>query len=115
MGKNGLKSQFLTLIICQKTYQITNYVHLEVIGNLFWEALKTKKIEKVFCFKNSKIPTPHIRHNHHNRWLCKSFESSVKFSTGYMKESALSVIFLQSVQSYTGCSISPTLAILHNV
>ena len=25
--------------------------------------------------------TPHICHNHHNRWLCKSFAPSVKFST----------------------------------
>ena len=36
--------------------------------------------------------TPHICHNHHNRWLCKSFESSVKLSAGYSKESGLSVI-----------------------
>ena len=43
--------------------------------------------------KISVFNTPHICHNHHNRWLCKSFESSVKFSSGYMKESALSVIF----------------------
>ena len=35
----------------------------------------------------------HICHNHHNRWLCKGFESSVKFSTWYMKESALGVIY----------------------
>ena len=34
--------------------------------------------------------TPHICHNHHNRWLYKSFESSVKI---FMKESALSVFF----------------------
>ena len=26
----------------------------------------------------SAVTTPHICHNHHNRWLCKSFESSVK-------------------------------------
>ena len=45
------------------------------------------------------IATLHICHNHHNRWLCKSFESSVKFSTGYMKESALSVIL------FTECAI----------
>ena len=51
--------------------------------------------------------TPHICHNHYNRWLCKSFESSVKFSTGYMKESALSVI------SYRLCNL--THAILYNV
>ena len=37
--------------------------------------------------------TPRICHNHHNRWLCKSFESSVKFSTGCTQKSALSVIF----------------------
>ena len=52
--------------------------------------------------------TLHICHNHHNRWLCKSFESSVKVSTGYMKESALSVI-CYSLQSYTWCYVSPTL------
>ena len=51
--------------------------------------------------------TPHICHNHHNRWLCKSFESSVKFSIGYMKESALSVI------SYRLCNLTHT--ILYNV
>ena len=47
----------------------------------------------VYCRTSSRISTPHICHNHHNRWLCKSFESSVKYSKGYMKESALSVIF----------------------
>ena len=26
--------------------------------------------------------TPDICHNHHNRWLCKLFQSSVKFSMG---------------------------------
>ena len=45
--------------------------------------------------------TPHICHNHHNRWLCKSFESSVKFSTGYMNESALSVLFFYRVCNVT--------------
>ena len=48
----------------------------------------------------SVLRTPHICHNHHNLWLCKSFESSVKFSTGYMKESALSVI------SYRVCNLT---------
>ena len=28
-------------------------------------------------------------HNHHNRWLCKIFQSSVKFSNGYVNETAL--------------------------
>ena len=62
------------------------------------------------------LSTLHICHNHHNRWLCKSFESSVKFSTGYMKESALSVI-CYSVQSYTIHMVLcfTHLAILHNV
>ena len=31
----------------------------------------------------------HICHNHHNRWLCKKNQSSVKFSNGYVKETAL--------------------------
>ena len=31
----------------------------------------------------------HICHNHHNRWLCKNVQSSVKFSNGYVKETAL--------------------------
>ena len=39
------------------------------------------------------METPHICHKHHNCWLCEGFESRVKFSTGYMRESALSVIF----------------------
>ena len=31
----------------------------------------------------------HICHNHHNRWLCKNIQSSVKFANGYVKETAL--------------------------
>ena len=31
----------------------------------------------------------HICHNHHNRWLCKNIQSSVKFSNVYVKEAAL--------------------------
>ena len=30
--------------------------------------------------------TPHICHNHHNRWLCKSFESSVNFPQSTWKK-----------------------------
>ena len=48
---------------------------------------------------------PHICHNHHNHWLCKSFESRVKFSTGYMKESDLSVIF------YSVCNLTHVIVI----
>ena len=33
--------------------------------------------------------TLHICHNHHNRWLCKKNQSSVKFSNGYVKETDL--------------------------
>ena len=33
--------------------------------------------------------TPHICHNHHNRWLCKKFQSSVKFSKVERKETNL--------------------------
>ena len=33
--------------------------------------------------------TPDICHNHHNRWLCKLFQSNVKFSSGYVNETAL--------------------------
>ena len=61
------------------------------------------------CEYHYVIFTPHICHNHHNRWSCKSFESSVKFSTGYMKEVFWVYSFLQSVQSYTWCNVSPTL------
>ena len=51
---------------------------------------------------------PHICHNHHNCWLCKSFESSVKFSTWYMKESALSVIFYRVCNLTHGVVFHPT-------
>ena len=40
--------------------------------------------------------TLHICHNHHNRWLCKKLQSSVKFSNGYVKE---------NVQFYKKCVI----------
>ena len=43
--------------------------------------------------------TPHICHNHRNRWLCKSFESSVKFSQGTWKK----VLW---VSSFIECAIS---------
>ena len=36
-----------------------------------------------------KSCTLHICHNHHNRWLCKKFQSSVKFSNGYVTETDL--------------------------
>ena len=47
-----------------------------------------------FCQPNQSFlvrcaTTPHICHNHHNRWLCKSFESSVKFSKIEGKETDL--------------------------
>ena len=35
------------------------------------------------------MTTLHICHNHHNRWLCKKIQSSVKFSNGYVKETDL--------------------------
>ena len=38
----------------------------------------------------------HICHNHHNRWLCKNVQSSVKFSNGYVNE---------NVQFYKKCVI----------
>ena len=37
----------------------------------------------------SRLLILHICHNHHNRWLCKKIQSSVKFSNGYVKETAL--------------------------
>ena len=54
--------------------------------------------------------TPYICQNHHNRWLCESFESSVKFSIGYVK-TCFQCNFVQSVQSYTCCSVSLTLQV----
>ena len=44
------------------------------------------------------IATLHICHNHHNRWLCKKIQSSVKFSYGYVKENAL---ILHKISSFT--------------
>ena len=47
---------------------------------------------KKFSFKSligSDTVIPDICHNHRNRWLCKIFWSSVKFSNGYMNETAL--------------------------
>ena len=37
---------------------------------------------------NKVEPILHICHNHHNRWLCKKILSSVKFSNGYVNETA---------------------------
>ena len=42
--------------------------------------------------------TPDICRNHHNRWLCKLFQSSVKFSSGYVNETAL---ILHNMCSFT--------------
>ena len=44
------------------------------------------------------MDTPHICHNHHNRWLCKKNQSGVKFSNGYVKETAL---ILHTMCSFT--------------
>ena len=44
----------------------------------------------------------HICHNHHNRWLCKKNQSSVKFSNGYVKETAL---ILHTMCSFTKKSV----------
>ena len=35
------------------------------------------------------VGVPAICHNHHNRWLCKKIQSSVKFSNWNAKETAL--------------------------
>ena len=39
----------------------------------------------------------HICHNHDNRWLCKNIQSSVKFSNGYVKETAVILHKMRSV------------------
>ena len=41
------------------------------------------------CYQFQHIATPHICHNHHNRWLCKKFQSSVKFYKVERKETNL--------------------------
>ena len=48
----------------------------------------------IICFLLYSIGILHICHNHHNRWLCKNVQSSVKFSNGYVKE---------NVQFYKKC------------
>ena len=48
--------------------------------------------------------TPHICHNHHNRWLCKKFQSSVKMFNGDEKETAQILqkcVVLQKVFDFT--------------
>ena len=41
------------------------------------------------CSEQVSMSIPAICHNHHNRWLCKKFQSSVKFSNVSVNESAL--------------------------
>ena len=53
----------------------------------------------------SAICILHICHNHHNRWLCKKNQSSVKFSHGYVKETAL---IIHTMCSFTKKSVSFT-------
>ena len=48
-----------------------------------------KGVEDALAQGGSVAVTPDICHNHHNRWLCKNIQSSVKFSNGYAKETAL--------------------------
>ena len=48
--------------------------------------------------------TLHTCHNHHNRWLCKKIQSSVKFFNGYVKETDIA----QNVRFYKKCVILHT-------
>ena len=68
---------------------------------------QARSVQSVPC----ELPpgTPHICYNHHNRELCKFFESSIKFSHRVHERKRFECNFLQSVQSYTWCSVSPTL------
>ena len=43
--------------------------------------------DQASAFPDPTIPA--ICHNHHNRWLCKQIQSSVKFSNWNAKETAL--------------------------
>ena len=52
--------------------------------------------------------TPHICHNHHNRWLCKRLKSSVKSSAKYMKEIALRVFFYRVCNLTHGVVFHPS-------
>ena len=55
-------------------------------------------VGRVQHFDSLPLSTLHICHNHHNRWLCKTIQSSVKFSYGYVKENAL---ILHKISSFT--------------
>ena len=54
----------------------------------------------------------HICHNHHNRWLCKTIQSSVKFSNGYAKEIAQKVCNFTQILM---CVVLPAVCLTHNV
>ena len=57
--------------------------------NLFWTNEFFYKKPKQLFNQLANLPsahTPHICHNHHNRWLCKRIQSGVKFSKDTWKK-----------------------------
>ena len=93
LGCKSKQNQYVRSILCRPTpTSITQQQHRQLppraIGNgrcngihIWWAV--------VISVALLPARTLHICHNHHNRWLCKKIQSSVKFSNGYVKETAL--------------------------
>ena len=57
-------------------------------------------------FTQTVTVTLHICHNHHNRWLCKQIQSSVKFLNGYVKQTKQTALILHKMCSFQLCSFT---------
>ena len=88
----------------QWTQTATNLIYIIMIMNIMSLKIYLKNVNiddddnGWYQGQSLLLVTPDICHNHHNRWLCKLFQSSVKFSSGYVNETAL---ILRNMCSFT--------------
>ena len=80
-----------------------------IIFNNFQQWKRNNGKTKLCRWQHTDRLWPHICHSHHNRWLCKNIQSSVKFSKVEGKETYLILhkmcSFTKSVLFCTNCVI----------